>query len=1001
MLIIAVIAGAVLGAVWGEAFGTAAGALLAWLLVHSHRHQTQIIALQQTLKLLQAQRGGSLPTATAAAQGPGAPPESEGVLPGADAGVDAGAGAGAAASLAQTAVATRVVPPSSDAAGDSLWDTQPGATWEQPGRSAAAPLPPPSTQPLTPPSTPPSSTLSQPGPLATLKAWLFGGNTIVKLGVGILFIGLAFLAKYASEHVHVPVELRLAGIATVALVLLAVGWRLRLQRPGYAQVLQGGAVAVLYLTLFVAFRFYGVLSAGPVFAAMVVVAVLAAALAVLQDARSLAVIGALGGFATPLLVSSGSGNQVALFAYYLVLDLGIAAVAWHKTWRSLNLIGFVATFVVGAAWGVMRYSDAHYLSSQAFLIAYFLLFNAILLMPARRLSDDDAASPQRADGWVNGSLLFGLPTITFALQHGLVRHTDYGTAISALVLAGFYVLMARVMRSRPRLAVTFDASLAIAIVFLTLVIPFALDARSTAGAWALEGAGLVWLGFRQRRGLPRAFGYALLVLAGGAMLWAHDHHGTPTAVFNAYLFNGLMAAVASLAAAYFVWRSGAKADVASGALATDLNGDTNADTKVDADAATVDARVNTSPNTLAGLEALAEPLFIAWGTVWALAAAGVQIDAFVKHPFTLAAWLVAISGIALAFTAVSARLGWRQLAFPVLGHAPLLALGVLASAVDLNSPASGGGWWAWPVALAVHVLVLRHAASHWPPLAQRAVHALGVLVLAALGALQGRAITEAWGDASSAWAWLGWLVVPALLLMLLPRPSIARRWPVSAAPSAYQSTAAAVLAVGLLLWTLGANIASNGSARPLPYVPLLNPLDLGVGVALLAVWLWLRRAAVRDALRHRPQVPAAALGIAGFVWLNAMLIRAFHHFGGVPFRFDAWVHSLAVQTGITLLWAATALVLMWLSARGAKGLLAQAGAAHPPPDIGAPRLIWMVGAALLAAVVLKLLLVDLSGTGTVTRIVSFIGVGVLMLVIGYVAPLPSKQSAKEPGHAAT
>jgi uncharacterized membrane protein len=56
----------------------------------------------------------------------------------------------------------------------------------------------------------------------------------------------------------------------------------------------------------------------------------------------------------------------------------------------------------------------------------------------------------------------------------------------------------------------------------------------------------------------------------------------------------------------------------------------------------------------------------------------------------------------------------------------------------------------------------------------------------------------------------------------------------------------------------------------------------------------------------------------------------------------------------------------------------------------------MAGAALLAVVVLKLLLVDLSGSGSVTRIVSFIGVGVLMLVIGYVAPLP----AKEPRHAA-
>ena len=91
---------------------------------------------------------------------------------------------------------------------------------------------------------------------------------------------------------------------------------------------------------------------------MVAVAALAAALAVLQDARALAVIGALGGFATPLLVSTGSGNHVALFSYYLVLDLGIAAVAWFRTWRSLNLVGFVGTFIVATAWGVLQYRPA-------------------------------------------------------------------------------------------------------------------------------------------------------------------------------------------------------------------------------------------------------------------------------------------------------------------------------------------------------------------------------------------------------------------------------------------------------------------------------------------------------------------------------------------------------------------------------------------------------------------------------------------------------------------
>ena len=944
MLIIAIVIGAVLGASWaddfsGAAAGAAAGALLAWLLVRSYRHGQQIDALQRSLKSLLAQRGLAPPEAAAAAEAALAEsPTSAEVpaasLPASPALPEPAPTANATATAAAVARAADTAPGQST--DETLWDTQPGAVWQQPSPIAAA------------------RTAPQPGPLDAIKGWLFGGNTIVKAGVGILFIGLAFLAKYASEHVHVPVHFRLAGIAAVALVLLVVGWRLRLSRPGYAQVLQGGAVAVLYLTLFVAFRFYGVLSVGPVFALMVLVAALAAALAVLQDARALAVIGALGGFATPLLVSSGSGNQVALFAYYLVLDLGIAAVAWHKTWRALNLIGFVGTFLVGTAWGVTRYQPEHYFSSQLFLIAYFVLFNAILLMPARQPQSADAATSPlevfETDFWVNGTLLFGLPTICFVLQHGLVRHTDYGTAISALVLAAFYVLLASVMRSRPRLAVTFEASLAMAIVFLTLVIPFALDARSTAGAWALEGAALVWLGFRQSRKLPRVFGYLLLLLAGLAMGWANERYGRPTAIFNAYLFSALMAAAGSFAAAFFVHRAKLKADAAPGSWSQN--------------------------------ESLAEPVLIAWGTLWAVAAAAVQINGFVVEPFVLAAWLVAASAIALVCTALAVRFDWPMVAYPALAHVGVLGLGVLVSAAWLDSPAAGGGWWAWPLALITHGVVLWRAAPRWPGIAQHAVHTLGVLVLAALGALQGRAVTEAWGDGTSAWAWLGWLVVPALLLMLLPQPATARRWPVSALPPAYQSTAAAVLTVGLLLWTLLANIVSNGTARPLPYVPLLNPLDLGIGVALLAAWLWLRSETAQGALSHRPQLPAAVLGVTGFVWLNAMLVRAFHHFGGVPFRVDAWLHSLAVQTGITLLWTITALVLMWLSARRAM------------------RLPWMVGATLLAAVVLKLLLVDLSGTGTVTRIVSFIGVGVLMLVIGYVAPLPSKSPTKEQSHAA-
>ena len=909
MGLLVVMVGALLGAVLGDgAFGAAAGGLIAWLLVQLRAQGARITALEQAQALQGLMRSGA-PADLATTRPPQPPADWETTAP---------------ALPAPPAPAPDTTP------SPDITAPVPASGW------AEAPVPAP---PLAGPEADSASPLpTAPSLWARARAWFLGGNTIAKAGVGILFLGLAFLAKYAAEHSQVPVEFRLAGIGVVALALLGLGWRLRHHRAGLAHALQGGAVAVMYLTLFVAFRFYGVLAVEPVMGLMVAVAALAAALAVLQDARSLAVIGALGGFATPLLVSTGGGNQVALFSYYLVLDLGIAAVAWFRTWRLLNVLGFVFTFVVATAWGLLSYDTTHYASSQGFLIAYFLLFNAVLLMPARQQAAGPAAV---SDRWVNGSLLFGLPTISFVLQHGLVRQLPYGTALSALVLAAFYVVLALRLRRQPRLGLLFDATLAIATIFLTLVIPFALDARSTAGAWALEGAGLVWLGLRQDRRLPRVFGYALQLLAGGALVLGSWWHAAPTAVFNALFLNSLLVAAGALAAAYVVQRP------------------------------------RTPPAVPLPGEQLAGPLLLGLGSLWALAAVNVQVEAFVTAPHEVTAWLLGLSCIALVYSALGARLHWPALAWPLLAFAPLLAGLVVGSAASLDSPASAGGWWAWPLALATQLLLLWRTAPLWPPAVQRGVHALGVLVLAALGALQGRAITAAWGEPSSAWAWLGWLVLPALLLFLLPRPALALRWPVRAAPSAYQGTAAAVLAVGLLGWTLLANAGSDGAALPLVYLPLLSPLDLGVATALLAAWVWLRSPAAREALVQHPATPMVLLGGAGFVWLNAMLVRSFHHHGGVPYRLDAWTHSLAVQTGITLLWSATALVLMWLSARRGH------------------RRLWMVGAALLGAVVLKLMGVDLSGSGTVTRIVSFIGVGVLMLVIAYVAPLPSQESARE------
>jgi uncharacterized membrane protein len=907
--------------------------LVIWLVVRSVRTEKQLADMDQSLRaaedrLRDAQRSSSL---------------LEKRLADLTRKVEAGEErwqetAAAPAARPEVATTTRVAQPEPPPIVTPSPVPVPAASVSQPAVLPAA------TRTMEPPAPPlpAAQALGEMAPMPVLTRWLLGGNTIVKVGIGILFIGLAFLAKFASEHVRVPIEVRLTLIGSAALVLLAIGWRLREKRAGYAQVLQGGAVAVLYLTLFVAFRFYGVLAVGPVFGLMVMVGALAAALAVLQDAPALAVIGALGGFATPLLVSTGTGSHVALFSYYLVIDLGIAAVAWHKTWKPLNLVGFLFTFVVGTTWGVLQYDAAHYASCQAFLAVFFLVFVAIMLMPARRPLTGVLA--RRTDAWVNGTLLFGLPTITFALQYGLVRHMSYGAAMSALAMAGFYVLLAAWMRSRLRVAaVVFEGSLAIGSVFVTLAIPFALDARSTAGAWALEGAALVWLGFRQTRPLGRLLGYALLLLS-GSLLLRPDVSGIGSAnVFNATLLNALLLAASSLVGAWLVRRFTAEAEASSW----------------------LDA------------EKAAEPMLIGWATLWLGLAASVEINRFVSPGFELAAWLACLSVLALVFTSLSVWLRWRLVAMPAIAFAPLLLLYALAGMALGWNPATAGGWWAWPLALATHLVVLGLAAPYWPARARQAAHLLGVLVLAALGASEGREITSHWGDFRSAWPWLGWLAVPAALLLLLPRAATARVWPVRAAVRTYQTAAAGVLTFCALSWALVANIVSDGSASPLPYVPLLNPLDLGVGIALFAAWRWRESDGGRRAPEWTAGVVFAALAGNGFVWLNAILIRAFHHGLGVPFRFDAWMASLAVQTGISLLWTATALALMWGATRRAA------------------RVPWMAGAALLGAVVVKLLIVDLSGSGTVTRIVSFIGVGVLMLVIGYVAPLPGREGRDE------
>jgi uncharacterized membrane protein len=299
--------------------------------------------------------------------------------------------------------------------------------------AAAEPLPPHPTRPpddVRPSAVPPMSSdapsPSGPGPWAPLWNFFFGGNAVVRFGVIVLFFGVSFLLKYASEHIVIPVEARLAAVALGAVIMLAIGWRLRQSRPGYGLIMQGGGVGLLYLTVFAAFRLYQLLPAGLVFALLVGTAVFSAILAVLQDSRSLAALGVSGGFLAPLLASTGAGSHVMLFSFYAILNLGILIIAWFKAWRSLNLLGFAFTFIIGLAWGGRYYRAELLASTEPFLILFFLFYVAIAVLFALR-QDASIKSP------VDGTLVFGAPLIAFGLQTALVRRIEYARRTARLL----------------------------------------------------------------------------------------------------------------------------------------------------------------------------------------------------------------------------------------------------------------------------------------------------------------------------------------------------------------------------------------------------------------------------------------------------------------------------------------------------------------------------------------------------------------------------------------
>jgi uncharacterized membrane protein len=363
---------------------------------------------------------------------------------------------------------------------------------------------------------------------------------------------------------------------------------------------------------------------------------------------------------------------------------------------------------------------------------------------------------------------------------------------------------------------------------------------------------------------------------------------------------------------------------------------------------------------------------LVWGLLWWYGGGLREIERHVA-----AIWQPAAAGVFVMLSCLAAELLGRALTWPALRQSavlllPALALYLLYGELASAHPFANGGYAVWLIGLTVFYVVARRQDTEEVMLFPPAQHALGYLLLTAAATLEAAWMLGQLIPEGRDWQRMAWLAVPALMLALAAMPPV--QWPLNRQRVAYLVYAALPIAVGALLAVLATSAESAGDAAPLEYIPLINPLEIATLFLALAVarWLLVLRASDVPDVREFWPLMAGAAAVTAFVWLNVVLFRALHHYAGIAWRFEAMFDSVLAQASLSIFWSSIALVLVIVATR-----LRQ-------------RWVWVTGAALLGAVVFKLFVVDLANTGTVARIVSFIGVGVLLLIIGYLAPVPPR-----------
>lgn len=487
-----------------------------------------------------------------------------------------------------------------------------------------------------------------------------------------------------------------------------------------------------------------------------------------------------------------------------------------------------------------------------------------------------------------------------------------------------------------------ETLLALGVFFGSLAVPLTLDGYLSSSIWAFEGAGMVWVGLRWQRVLVRHCGLLLQLAAAFIFIDSVWYPLNALPFVNRYFLGCLLMAVAAFFSSY---------------------------------------HIDTSQVELKKWERFFPLPLLIWGFVWWYIGGLREVDRQIPLREAISGLLLFCSASSIIMGLTIKKLYWPRFKLSLLIQLPAMVVLVFMSLVHSHSSfylLRGWGAVAWTVAFAVQYRILYSYANTWPKRYREHWHSGSMWLLLYVVCHETAWWIGGLDGIAPVWSVISWALIPCALLVVVIQMSKGLTWPVGKYSSVYLGLGSVAVLLAVFCWIV-ASFTLAGDPAPLWYVPFINPLEIAEVIVILCLTLWVQTCQTDGLLLKYIPVKGAVwtLGVLVFCWLNSVVARSVHFFAGVPYNLKAFCNSVIFQASITALWGVGALTItVWAARKGSRSL-------------------WSVGAVLLAMVVVKLLVVDLSGTGTITCIVAFLVVGILMFLIGYFSPLPPPSDKKE------